>query len=316
MPNKLSNNDLEQLCALTEKIAVQAGEYIVNRDLTELKAEYKKSGSSPASQIVTEVDHFCDRLISSNLPELWSGINLAILSEESADQHLKRPINRLNSPYFWCIDPLDGTLSFTKGEAGYAVSIALISKTGESVLGVVYEPVAQHLYSAIAHQGYRITKLKRNRTKTVVGTQKFTQTPPEAQAKKDDTLYVYCDQSFSSNGEYAFYRQRLENIALQFGANNLIELYGRGAVLNACHLLSHSLACYLKPPTKKSGGGSLWDFGASACIISEAGAWVSDAHGQSLNLNPSISTFMNAKGILYASNAELAHSILNIGRQA
>ena len=47
---------------------------------------------------------------------------------------------------------------------------------------------------------------------------------------------------------------------------------GGGAVLNACQVLEHPPALYFKRPKKQPGGGSLWDFAATACLFEEAGA--------------------------------------------
>ncbi|TSC82871.1 MAG: myo-inositol-1(or 4)-monophosphatase [Parcubacteria group bacterium Gr01-1014_20] len=47
----------------------------------------------------------------------------------------------------WVIDPLDGTISYYKGNPEWGVSIALI-ENGVSVAGVVYLPIARQLFSA------------------------------------------------------------------------------------------------------------------------------------------------------------------------
>ena len=49
--------------------------------------------------------------------------DLALLTEESEDDR-----SCFEKDYFWCIDPLDGTLPFTRNEAGYSVSIGLVAE--------------------------------------------------------------------------------------------------------------------------------------------------------------------------------------------
>ena len=61
-------------------------------------------------------------------------------------------IKRLELNYFWCIDPLDGTLPFIEGKVGYAVSIGLVSRDGTPLIGVVCDPYHQTLSS---HKGSR-----------------------------------------------------------------------------------------------------------------------------------------------------------------
>ena len=73
----------------------------------------------------------------------------SILVSESPPDNL----SRFEKDYFWCIDPLDGTLSFVGQQPGYSVSIALVSREGSSCLGVVYDPLTQTLYSAVKGLG-------------------------------------------------------------------------------------------------------------------------------------------------------------------
>ena len=80
--------------------------------------------------------------------------------------------------------------------------------------------------------------------------------------------------------------------------------------MNACWVLEHAPACYFKFPKQAEGGGSLWDYAATACILTEAGLHVSDIHGQKLDLNRGESTFMNHRGILYASDEKIADHIM------
>jgi 3'(2'), 5'-bisphosphate nucleotidase/myo-inositol-1(or 4)-monophosphatase len=87
-----------------------------------------------------------------------------------------------------------------------------------------------------------------------------------------------------------------------------IEIQG-GAVCNACDALEHSPAVYLKEPKPQLGGGSFWDFAATACIFQEAGASVSDSFGQALELNSATHTFFNHCGVCFCSNQSLAESI-------
>ena len=95
------------------------------------------------------------------------------------------------------------------------------------------------------------------------------------------------------------------------GLHGLEVVYGNGAVNNACQVLAYPAACYVKLPKAEEGGGSLWDFAATACIVSEAGGWVSNVHGNALDLNRRDSTFMNHQGVVYASNAVLARRLLD-----
>ncbi|MDF3128359.1 inositol monophosphatase family protein [Kiritimatiellaeota bacterium B1221] len=80
---------------------------------------------SLASAVVSELDREAQDLILTELEESVGRFDLGILAEESEDSQ-----DRFEKEYFWCIDPLDGTLPFLEGKTGYAVSIALLSREG------------------------------------------------------------------------------------------------------------------------------------------------------------------------------------------
>jgi 3'-phosphoadenosine 5'-phosphosulfate (PAPS) 3'-phosphatase len=52
----------------------------------------------------------------------------------------------LNKDYFWCIDPLDGTLPFIEGLTGYAVSVALVARNGKPLLSAIFLPETMTSY--------------------------------------------------------------------------------------------------------------------------------------------------------------------------
>jgi len=52
----------------------------------------------------------------------------------------------------WCVDPIDGTSNFVHGLPYFAVSVALL-RDGKSVLGVVYDPVADEMFARRIGQG-------------------------------------------------------------------------------------------------------------------------------------------------------------------
>jgi 3'-phosphoadenosine 5'-phosphosulfate (PAPS) 3'-phosphatase len=71
----------------------------------------------------------------------------------------------------------------------------------------------------------------------------------------------------------------------------------------------------VKFPKPQQGGGSIWDYAATACLFREAGAAVSDIHGKPLVLNPEDSTFMNHCGVLYCANQAMADLMVDLYRR-
>jgi|TARA_B110000116_G_scaffold135414_1_gene117421 fructose-1,6-bisphosphatase/inositol monophosphatase family enzyme len=288
---RLNQDDFQQLCELAKQTAVKAGQYIASVDLTDITIDRKDTGSSLSSQVVTQVDRYCDQLIRDCLQQSCDRFELALLSEESSEVQERQDKNRFTEDYFWCVDPLDGTLPFTLGKPGYAVSIALVSKAGQAVIGVVYDPDAKNLYHAIEGQGAYVN----NQAICI-----------NANLTSAETLTVYADLSFKKYPHYQQVQSLLHSVAVSVGCHEVQEIYGNGAVKNACAVLFNPKACYIKYPKKSAGGGCLWDFAATACIIKEAGGWVSDIYGNSLDLNRCDSLFMNHNGVVFCSSEKLA----------
>jgi myo-inositol-1(or 4)-monophosphatase len=88
--------------------------------------------------LVTEVDRGCEELIVSRLKQAFP--EHSFLAEENVYE-------RLDVPYKWIIDPLDGTTNYAHGFPWFCVSIAL-EYEGEVVLGVIYHCMMDELFTA------------------------------------------------------------------------------------------------------------------------------------------------------------------------
>ena len=114
-------------------------------------AEYK-SANSP----VTAADREANERIVEGLMEAFP--RDAILSEESADGQ-----RRLEAKRVWIVDPLDGTKEFIAQNGEFSVMIGLVVD-GTPVLGVVYLPALNVLYSAEVRCGAYVERMgKRTR---------------------------------------------------------------------------------------------------------------------------------------------------------
>ncbi|MDX1451683.1 MAG: inositol monophosphatase family protein [Oleiphilaceae bacterium] len=283
----LSKADLEHLHQLACHTANQAGEIIRQYSAKQVQVEHKDGGDSLAAQVVTEVDRHCQTIIVEALSPSLSQFDLALLSEEAADDR-----QRLVKEYFWCIDPLDGTLAFTQSKPGYAVSIALVSRSGEPVMGVIHEPITQTTYSAFKGAGaYR--------------NQSPWSPPSQNKNTNNSTLTLPVDQSFCAREDADRILKQLAHAAQKSGLKGLDIRHHGGAVMNAIQVLDNAPGLYFKLPKPTQGGGSLWDFAATACVFQEAGAIACDFTGNPLDLNREDSTFMNHRGAVFASHPEI-----------
>ncbi|MCK5829333.1 MAG: inositol monophosphatase [Methylococcales bacterium] len=290
---QLSTSDLYLLSQCAISAAFQAGQIIANFERDKLTVNTKQAGSSLASQVVTEVDHLSQAIILQNLLPSCEIYDLALLTEESPDDG-----SRLEKDYFWCIDPLDGTLPFIEGVSGYSVSIALVSRESVPTIGVIYDPVEQILYHAVRGTGvFRNGKPWQQ---------------PQQPLNKSPALTFMSDRSFANHPQYSEVLIELEKIAKTLGYKEIEVIQQAGGAINACWVLEKSPACYFKFPCEHPGGGGLWDFSASACLFNEMNAIASDIYGQTLDLNRADSIFMNHRGVLYSSSDVLAELIVGL----
>ena len=291
---RLKANDLFHLCQHAISAARQAGKIISEHSRQNVSVKIKNAGSNKASQVVTEVDHLCQAIILQTLLPTCKSFDLALLAEENPDD-----LTRIDKDFFWCIDPLDGTLPFIESTPGYAVSIALVARDGTSHIGVIYDPVEQTLYHVIRGQGAFRNGQRWSAKKSCAAT-------------NHQSLTFITDRSFSKNPLFPKIRTELINIASTLGYKNLNIIMQGGAAMNACWVLEKAPACYFKYPKPEEGGGSLWDYAATACLFLEMGAVASDIYGNPLELNRSDSTFMNHRGVLFSSDHDLAGRIQDL----
>ncbi len=281
--------NLKEVTKHAVQAALDAGELIRSYQDREVEVLHKEGGGTYASQVVTEVDRKAQDSILRILGPSCEEFDLAVLTEESEDDG-----SRFEKDFFWCIDPMDGTLPFIRKEPGYSVSIGLVARDGSPQIGVVYDPVRDVLWQATKGQGVR-----RNGE------------PWTLNASSQELTFTY-DRSFADRPERDRVLQELEIYVQSVGLSKLVATQFGGAVINACHALENSPGCHFKFAKPEEGGGSLWDYAATACLFEEAGAVVSDVHGHPLDLNRSDSTFMNHRGALYATDRNLAERIRKI----
>ena len=277
---KLTPCQLSDLLELAISSVEKAGELINKYIDKNVPVKSKVAGDSLASQVVTEVDLLVQKLILEFLEPSFIKYDLGLLTEELTDD-----CSRFNKDYFWCIDPLDGTLPFTEKRSGYSISVALVSSEGNAVLGVVYNPVTNDLYFATKGMG-----AYKNREPIIIA--------------DNENVTLICDRSFVNHEKY---QSTVIKLKKETGKAVTVINHG-GAVMNALWILEYAPAIYVKYPKLQKGGGSIWDYAATNCIFKELGLISTDFKGFALRLND-INTFMNVNGIIYSDNQELVKII-------
>ncbi|WP_066629324.1 3'(2'),5'-bisphosphate nucleotidase CysQ family protein [Labilibacter marinus] len=289
---QLNTDNLQEICEVAIIAAKKASHFISVYDMEKLDVQMKPTdsckqpigGSTLASQVVTEVDIKSQDIILQEIEAITKKYDFGLLTEEIQDDQ-----SRFTKDYFWCIDPLDGTLPYTQGKEGYSVSIALVAQDGTPIIGVVCNPITQDIYSAIKGVGV----FKNNR--------KWVQAEPMPNA----AFTFINDRSFYKHPNYKSITTSLYFALSKKGHAAFKMKKQGGAVMNAIWVLENQPACYFKLPKKEQGGGSVWDFAATSCIFNELGLKACNFSGELLPLNSSKSTFMNTEGVFYAAGINL-----------
>lgn len=205
-------------------------------------ADVRSVGYKGQVDLVTDFDHHSERLILSFITDHFP--DHSILAEESSGT--KRP-----SEFRWIIDPLDGTTNFVHGYPVCCVSIALEHK-GQVVIGAVYDPFREELFSAVTNQGATLNGQAI----------RVSQTPDLA-------------HSLLATG-FPYDRSQLDEVLLRFGRLTRLSQAVRrdgAAALNLCYVACGRFDGFWEATLQP------WDVAAGALIITEAGGIITDFTG-------------------------------------
>ena len=137
------------------QVAVNAGKWLVQQrsNFSGIHYQCKKNHID----LVTEFDRNCEAMIIASIKERFP--QHLIVSEEAASESLNLAKINQADEYCWVIDPLDGTMNFVHGIPHFAVSIGIV-KNGQPVVGVVYDPNRDELFSAASGLGVTMNEQK------------------------------------------------------------------------------------------------------------------------------------------------------------
>lgn len=186
--------------------------------------------------LYTEADIASQEALSERLRSLYDGPVLAeeMTPQQQAEQWLQGDAG------LWCVDPIDGTSNFVNGLPYFAVSVALM-RAGRSTLAVVYDPMADELFSAAAGHGAHLNG-ERLPIKTHVPV--FRNAMAGVDLKRVDR---HLREALVASPPYMSQRC--------FGASTL----------DWCYAAAGRFDVYLH------GGQKLWDYAAGSLILAEAG---------------------------------------------
>ncbi|MDP3482067.1 MAG: inositol monophosphatase family protein [Sulfuricella sp.] len=186
--------------------------------------------------IFTEADIAAQTALVSALKHIH---DYPVLGEEMLPEQ-QEALWRAGEDGLWCIDPIDGTSNFFNGLPYFAVSVALM-RGGQSVLGVVYDPVADEMFWAERGKGAFLNG-----------------EPMPIKEQVPDFHHAMAAIDF----------KRLKpNLARQLVASPPFASQRNfgASTLDWCYVAAGRLNLYLH------GGQKLWDYAAGSLILAEAG---------------------------------------------
>jgi 3'(2'), 5'-bisphosphate nucleotidase len=263
---------LDQELRVALRLAREAGRTVLEYYNKPLHVEQKRTAID--SEPVTEADRAANALIVSQVRHEFP--DDGILAEESVDTE-----RRLTKSRVWMIDPLDGTKGFISRAADFAVQIGL-AVDGESVLGVVYQPLPDVMYWAVRGGGAWIERPGASLLRARVSDE------------SDLTLMRLA-------ASRAHRSPRMDRVVRALGVEQEVQRNSVGVKIGLLIERQCDLYVHLSPRTKQ------WDTCAPEAILREAGGTFTDLFGHPLRYNsPEVE---NRNGIV-ATNGAAHHEII------
>ncbi|MCT8139079.1 inositol monophosphatase family protein [Anaerobacillus sp. CMMVII] len=236
----MSNHDWHSIANRAQSLVKEAARLIRDSLKEKRIVEYK---SNP-NDLVTEMDRRIEAFFTEEITREFS--THLILGEEGTGKDLK-DLNGI----VWIIDPIDGTTNFVHQQRHFAISVG-IYENGVGMVGIIYDVMADELYTAIKGEGAFLNGRK---------------LPKLKKADVKEALIAV-------NSGWIIKDERLIPLIRDCRGTRA---YGAAAIEMAS-VAANRTDAYI------SLNLSPWDFAAGAIIIKEVGARVTTLEGADLNL--------------------------------
>lgn len=209
----------------------------------------KKVNEEIQHDIKLELDERSQRLIEKTVLKVFPEV--PVLGEEGT-------VGNVGSGYRWVVDPIDGTVNFAYGIPHACVSIALQKRVSgvanqeadpsgsdfESIVGVVYDPFCDELWTATATTSARL-----NGRKIAVSTR--------TKLREAIVTIGFAKYKWSLNATLPMFDQLIHRV-------RKVRIMG-SAALALTYVASGRMDAYVE------GGIRLWDIAAGGLILRRAG---------------------------------------------
>ena len=252
------NDDLKFATGL----ARQAGKIMRQNFSLGMKKEWKED-STPITVTDTEINALVLNAIQKKYPMH------SFVGEEGS--------RLIESEYTWVCDPVDGTMPFSHGWPTFVFSLAL-TKNGESMLGVIYDPMMDRLLHAEKGKGAFLNGKK-------------------ISVAKDPSLSRTSFISISSDIRLSSLRETLRaegcHVPTLYSCVYTSMLVATGEFLAEIY-------AYNKP----------WDAASVKIIVEEAGGKVTDLKGEEQRYDKEINGFIASNGLVHQKLVDLIWPLL------
>src|SRR5882762_4925792 len=249
--NAVQASDYQREIEVASELARRAGAVLLEHYYSPFLVEQKVNALDELEE-VTAADREANELIVGRLQKEFP--DDGILAEESVDSEHRLEKNRV-----WLIDPMDGTKNFINRDGDFAVQIGL-AVGGESVVGVVYQPVRAVLYRAERNGGAWIEDGENAAARLSV-----------SHLTRASEMVLASSRSHRS--------PRMERVVSAFGFKNETRRGSVGVKIGLIAEQQADLYLHLSPSTKQ------WDTCGPEAILAEAGGRLTDLFGQPLRYN-------------------------------
>lgn len=261
--------DFDAILRQATAIAQQAGSVLIDH----FRRPNSISTKSNVADLVTEADKAAEAVIVRALHEQFPDHH--IVGEEGGG--MGAPADRAH--FFWYVDPIDGTTNFVSRIPHFCVSIALTDAQMQPLVGVVYHPIAEELYTARQGGGAYLNgeALRVSRTESLGNAVVASGFPYDKWTNPENNAE-----------EWSAFVRRARGVR-RFGS----------AALDFCYVAAGRFDGYWERSLNP------WDALAGMLLVLEAGGRVTDYHGDPFPQRHKSGLYLATNGLLHPVMSDL-----------
>lgn len=224
-----------------------------------VKSGYRVMEKDGLANLVTSSDLAVQDFLTEKLSQLIPGSGFICEEEDFRDT---------SKELIWIIDPIDGTANYARGISDCCISVALADSEGP-LLGVVYSPAREELYSALRGQGASLN-----------GKSIHVSDRPFANGLLCCAMSTYRKEFAKTCSDIIYDIHMRANDTRRWGS----------AALELCFLASGVVELYFEMRLQP------WDYAAGELVLTEAGGSIASFDGKAPSLyNPSMVVAANCR---------------------